>query len=425
MSDIRKFSLRFISIISVLVILMSCIVVPAYAAEEETSQFFDVLDFGTANGSGNQYVSAPFPAQVVYQTIAEPFRYIDMLVTSDVPDLTINYAGTNLTSVLLSNNGLYRYRFYGNLVGDTSGYLIFTVNGSSGSTVIFESMKISKNTFNSTYYPEVGSILVNPFQYAPTEDMTYPGNPAMVTLKQESAVNFYKDYSATLYIDNWQAYDYVDVIYRSRCGTIDSIEVELNNIGVPHTISFLDSSLAPDTSWDDNEMYGDIKMFDVLIHLDFTNFDRTNSSSCLINIKGQYAPYWSNQYCMLNSITGIVLADPTSPLGTLWSRIQGLFVGLFSDLKLHLTSLLRPDQEGQDVIDDTNTELDDFESEIGDLPDVDIDEALPDPSYFDDVADINAFAEFFRNLVQNPIIYNSMRITLGFCLISFLWFGRR
>ncbi len=424
MNRFHSISSRIFACISAVIVLIGCLAVPSYAASDDDSSFFDVLDFGTANGSGYQYVTGSFPMQVVYQTIPEAFRYIDIVVTSDVGDLTVNYAGTNLTSVLLSSDGLFRYRFYGNLAGDTSGYLIFTLNGSSGSTVIFESMKISKNTYNTTFYREVGSILVNPYQYAPTEDMESPGSPAFVTLKQESYVNYYKDYSAKLYINNWNAYDYVDVVYRSRCGTIDNIEVELGTIHVPHTISFLDNSLSPDTSWDDDQMYGDMKMFDVLIRLDFTEIDRNTPYVCIININGQYAPYWSNQYCMLNSVTGIVVSDSISPLGTLWSRIQGLFVGLFSDLKIFLTELNSANQEQQDTLDRAQAEKEEMDNVLEDLPEADPESILPDQDLFDNELDVNPFAEFFRNILENPILYNAMRITCGFYVAYFFFFRR-
>lgn len=87
--------------------------------------------------------------------------------------------------------------------------------------------------------------------------------------------------------------------------------------------------------------------------------------------------------------------------------------------------MIKPDSDEQAVIDDTNQDLDEFDDYVGDLPDVDIDEALPDNSIIEEITDVNPFAEFFRNLIQNPVIYNAMRITLGFCFINFLWFGRR
>lgn len=341
---------RVAALLCCILLLPSLVAVPAFAASDDEVGFFNVLEFGTANGSGSQVVTGTLPFDVVYETTREPFFYVDMVVVSDYA-IQITYAGVGLTRQLIDNqNGAYRYRFYGNLVGDPSGYLTFHIYYSSSvqATVIFEQLRVS--SFKTNAVPSVGTVLASPYEWIPSEAMPDPDTPASITLKSAD-VSFPYDFFAKLSLTEWVKFDYIDVYFTCRVASISSISVQFDGQYLPYELSYLESSFFPDGSWGSDGASPPDNIFNCVMRIDLTGVNRSVNDVPVIYIDGLYEPYWPAQGITLNSVTGIVIGDVPSELGTFWQRLQGLLVALFgsdpaaSDAKVQQDSFEKQSNE--------------------------------------------------------------------------------
>lgn len=330
MNKRRKIFQRAAALLCCIVLLPSLFVFSVSADTEDG--FFDVLQYGTANGSGTQVVTGPMPIHVVYQTTPEPFFYIDAVVVS--PSIIwLVYNGTNLNRSLISyTGGAYRWRFWGNLVGNPSGYLDLDINvpGSEGTQVsaIFEQLRLSSSTTQMQYKGTVGTVLANPYQYYPSESMPDANTPASITLRSRDT-DLCIDYFADITLTDWKNYDYLDVSFTVRAASIGSINVSINDLSLPFELSYLSSGFLPDSSWNPNQQLPMDQVFNCSMRIDLTQLHRDLSHNPVIHIDGMYAEYNVAQGITLNSVIGITIGSVPSELATFWQRLQGLLVALF------------------------------------------------------------------------------------------------
>lgn len=330
MNKRRKIFQRAAALLCCMVLLPSLFVFSVSADSDDG--FFDVLQFGTANGSGYQVVTGTLPLNVVYQTSPEPFFYIDALVVSPTL-LPMYYNGTMLNRQIIGNvHGAYRCRYWGNLVGNPSGYLDLTFNipGQEGTevSVIFEQLRLSSSTRQMQYQPTVGTLMANPTQYTPVEAMPDANTSAHLTFKYNDS-NQCEPFYSNVTLTDWKGYDYLDVYLQLNCASISSIDVTLSELSIPFEISYLSSDFYPDQSWAPNEQYPTSQFFNISIRLDLTSLHRDVSADPVISIHGLYAEYWPGQGIYLNSVIGIMIGSVPSELSTFWQRLQGLLVALF------------------------------------------------------------------------------------------------
>lgn len=324
----RRLMIRITSLIFSVVVLMSCLVSPVSATSDDDT-FMNVLDFSTVNDSGSQVVSGSFPIRATYRTSAEPFRYVDMVISSDIADMTVTYAGYQLNTVLISNAYGYTYRVYGDLVGDPNGYLDFYISGSSGSTAIFEQLRVTSLDYSQSVIQSTGKLFCNHPEYGTyTEEMSTPQADVRITF------DIYQYFDTTTFLSQvtpleWEKFDYVDLFITVSCSSIDSITAKLDYSSVPYTITYLDSEYFADIP-SDGETDLKTSEYRMCIRLDVRGLDRTSVADPYVEITGTYAPgVLDDQYIMLTGVTGIVCADVPSELGTFWQRLQGFLVALF------------------------------------------------------------------------------------------------
>lgn len=341
MNKRRKIFQRAAALLCCMVLLPSLFVFSVSA--ESDDGFFDVLQFGTANGSGSQVVTGAVPFDVVYQTTAEPFFYVDAVIVSPTM-VFLEYNGQPLTRQIINySNGSYRFRMYGNLVGDPSGYLSFRVTspGNNGATVsvIFEQLRVSSMNHSQSFKPTVGTVFASPYEWVPSETMPDSSTPATITFKSNN-VSFAYDYFAKLSFDTWQLYDYLDVYFTIRAASINSISVQLGDVFVPYELTYLDSGLVPDSSWGSDGAAPADNVYDCTMRIDLTGLYRNVGSDVLtILINGSYMPYLGAQGVSLTSVTGVVIGSVPSETATFWQRLQGFWVGMHADLKSFIQGL--------------------------------------------------------------------------------------
>lgn len=325
----RKFFQRAAALLCCIFLLPSLVAVPVLAADD--TEFFDVLEFSTANDSGSQVVTGSLPMSVIYRTVMEPFRYIDMLVTCDIPDLTVTYGGYQLNTILIGTNYGYTYRVFGDLVGDPSGYLAFTIGGSSGSWISFEKMEISSFTFSQSVYPSLGSLFADPAEYGTYEVMETPQHDVKITFDINNLYEWYDYWHSQIQILDWKKFDSVDVMIEIKCNTIDSISVVQDGVALPFTVSYLNSTFAPDSSMMDDSTQIKVDSYYVVVSIDLAGVNRSALMNPMIELTGMYSPYSTGepQYIQLNGVTGYVVAEASSPLGTFWKNLVSTLNQLF------------------------------------------------------------------------------------------------
>lgn len=430
----RKIFPRAAALLCCIILLPSLVAVPACAASDD--QFFDVLEFGTANGSGSQVVSGTFPLSVVYQTVTVPFFYVDMVVTCNVSNLRVNYAGMPLEVVLINDSTGFTYRVYGDLVGDPSGYLTFTFSGDlpsgfSEGSIIFEQLRVSTMSHRMSVSHITGGIMSS--NSSSEDDFRFMSNsdsPVHLYLTQYSSANHYYPYEGYVYVPDWAKYDYVDIFLDFFTSSIDSLGVLIltgeGKVSVPYTVNYISSDFENDFSFNPDVTLAYATRRQVLIRVDLTGIDRSLGDP-VVFFNGLYDPWYGDNFISLLDVTGIIYGDTPSSLSIFWQRLQGLWIALHADLKTFFEGLFSGSDEFQAEVEQSVTDFDAAESEIDQgLDSLD----TPDAGDVDIVGKIEAsgaktatLGDFFDTAFNNVVVNWLMILSFSFMLISFLLYG--
>lgn len=426
MKNRRKIFQRAAALLCCMLFLPSLVAVPAHAASD--TQFYDVLQFGTANGSGTNVVTDTLPFTVVYETTKDPYYYVDLVVVS-AHIVILNYNGQQLTRRLINYaNGVYRWRFFGDLVGDPSGYLTFDVSDpdfvGQSCTVVFEQLRVSKQ--KTIDVPTVGTVFASPYEWVVSEAMPDPDTPASITFKFND-VSFPYEFFSEIRLTDWVKYDYLDVYFNIRCSSINSIVVKFDGQYLPHELNYLNSGLVPDQSWGSDGASPPDNTYNCVMRIDLTGVNRSLTVFPTIYIDGTYMPYVGAQGIQLTSVSGIVFGDVPSDLSVFWMRLQGFWFALHADLKTFFEGLFSGSDEFQAEVDKSVTDFEDAESEIDqgldsldtpDIDDVDIVGKIQSSG-----AKTATLGDFFDAAFNNVVVNWLMILSFSFMLISFLLYG--
>ena len=285
--------------------LMSCMVVPASAAENDN--FINVLDYSPANDSGTNYVIADNSATInfTYSIPVGPVRYLDMIIqTVNGPLSSISVNGTALTVLEIKTNF---YRVYGSIT--LSSNLAFSATQLKAST--FKSFSTGETGFFALKYADQ----MLPFLYMDNAD-----SPATHYFHEvdTSADPLEFNYTVYAYPSYWKKYDIIDFYFKVRTSSVDSVAVHFDGIYIPFTLSYFDTE---SLQWLPDNIYGgDAPLFftwltseddfiEFMISIDVSNLDRTSSVTPQIAINGKYNQAHVNQYITLQSVVGTVIND--------------------------------------------------------------------------------------------------------------------
>lgn len=281
---------RIISLCCVALIFVFSLAAPASATETE-AVFTDLLDFGYVNNlTSNFYTFNAGTTSVFYNLPSySNVRYIDILFRSSggAPSQLQAVVGNVTVTLTLVSLGDALYRAYGRLTSGSDSKV--TVNYTCSATNYVEFLKFDVSSypiepFVIDSYCQISSVAYeNLIHYVPTDSINYRLFDATNMEAYDSA------FTLTLYVDDWQKYDYIDFSLLCAVQSITSIGAFCgdNIIPVDYNTTENSSYILPD--------------FQIYARIDLTGIDRTTSDTPCLRITGQWSPGWVNTISMLGT----------------------------------------------------------------------------------------------------------------------------
>lgn len=318
---------RIISLCCVCLTLLMSLAVPAKATDfDNTSNWIELLDYGTVNNSGENSISFTGSFDATFtQPSSSTFGYLEILFYSNqVPssiDAVIGYSSTSMT---ISRIGTNYYRAYcmcpDNLRSRT---VTFRINSTSTSTtrITFFSVKMHLVRINPAAINAKCEIVSSNFQdiinYVPTDDINYRIFPSGETLDELWFICY-------ITVPNWKMYDYIDFQFFFECFAITSVTAIMGSTNLPLSVStFNDTSLGKNTYY-------------VSMRLDCSGLERTSTDYPMITIMGQLEPSSMNSVDFANC-SGFVLVDNYDPylffFSQIWTSLSSGFPMLQTEIR--------------------------------------------------------------------------------------------
>lgn len=203
---------RILVLVLALILAVSCMAVPSYAAES-LNTFFDVLSYSTVDNSGSNfgYVTPEKNSFFFDLPFYSDLYHVDIVVRTDFPVQSVTAGNnTSLTVSPISTRNGYLYRIYGSLNGYKAQRLVLYFSGSfSGAGgVNFHSFMVSTLP--------LGNIQTTAYGYLSAagewEEFVYsPGNqgPSVSIDVPVNELNY--GFSAGFNLSQWRLFDYIDV----------------------------------------------------------------------------------------------------------------------------------------------------------------------------------------------------------------------
>lgn len=326
---------RYISLSCILLVLVACVASPVSASDLVFSNMVQLLDYGTANNSGSNYISFSGSAVTRYSVpAATDYNYVDMLVyCAGAAPTSISVGGYdsalhNLT--ILRVSGDY-YRVYGKFNSAFFPEFVIKFNSSGDSWYTVLSIRAGLSGYDSLEvesYCEISAYDYNKtIHYVPTDEInsrTFTGTD-----------NFsLAEYNLFLYLDeSWKKYDYVDFLMLTTVDSVVSVSAGIGSISIPHSVSFLDND-----SMSTNQFIYNVR-------LDLRNLDRTINDFPMITVTGNVITSGINVITVLGTTayvsTDVVDAD-VFWLNRIFNKLVDVFdniTGLRNDQNSLFTSL--------------------------------------------------------------------------------------
>ena len=292
---------RILVLALALILAVSFLAVPSYAAEFDNDMWMNVLEYSTVNDSGGNYFSCNTTGSAVFNvTPGTTINYIDMLlkITGGAPSsVTISsVAGSNPVelNIISVGNGLYR------VYGDTENRVVsaFKLNFTFSKDVqhFISFLSLSAGIGDRYYMPTVGMMSGNVAEgsirlvYDP--DSTEIAGTSVVVDSDDDI----QDYLLYLECSDWQKFDYIDYqVYITEVSSLDGITATFGDLSLPISLSYVDQTY-------DNAFY-------VSIRVDLTGIDRTASKDNYPMVILSGVCNYDFNYFALMSVTGILKVD--------------------------------------------------------------------------------------------------------------------
>lgn len=409
---------RILPLILTVLLLPALLAVPALAAEDST--WYNMLDYGTLNNTGNHFIWMDSGSSFTYNM---PFlgqvRKVDILVSSTY----------SFTKVELSRNGstwvqadcytlgtdLKRIVFDGALSGE--GYILVRITSPSSviylTVVSFKISFLETDTFASPVY---GNVKHGP-QHITTSQFTFAGGESYsskVTLGNGTTGTY--SFEAELYFTDWYKFDFLSFAIDSKVSSVTAIAAYVNGQSVPiQVVSPPYAGIKPDY-W----FYS--------VSLDLTGIDKNYSNSgssvedsLVVVFNGSYQDGDGvEDYICLAYSTGSVLVEKQSVISYWFFQLESWFDELISAVGGS------NDASGvQDSINSAVGELEQAGAALDAVQRPDIGHVNIDVAGMVDPAGLSGVASIVGLFTGNTLIYSIMLMFLTLALISYIIFGKR
>lgn len=441
---------RILPLVLTVLLLPALLAFPAMA-DEVTSPWVNVLDYSTLDDSGANYI---------YLYDNDPFYYtlpskgtvfgIDLLVYCRYGIESVQFCRDETENDWLDafiyeiGDGVYRIIGGGKRVSWEKVYIKIDTDVSSSSTRAL----LNILSFNVSYTPTTSGVLnASLTGLVGTGDSfsaQYTGTT--VTASWDTVGSGYDERHFSSYIrfpDNWQAYDYIDIILTLWVDEIDSITADDGIYSLPVEVTPLyqvGQATQPGTA---NNI--------ISVRIDLRGMDRSGSNYPLLRISG-YSYTAFNSFAIAHC-SGIALTNEISPI-TFWiQQVGGWFSSQTSSIGNWFNQQISAVQTwGKNITDsvatwgknivnaisgkgDASQVQDNINSAVGELEDVQsvMDSvSRPELNAIDfnvsgmlDTSAVAVYGNIFSTLIGNQYMTNILMIAFILAAASFLLFGRR
>lgn len=435
---------RILVLALVLIVAISSLAVPSYAAEI-TNTFFDVLSFTTPDNSGSLTVSVTSEKNYFYFDL--PFYTslynLDIVLRSDIPNLRVYGDGNQELHVsLIDSSSGYLYRVYGSLNGFNLQrfYLNFFGDYSGTGTVVFQSV------FLSTLPITDRQITVSGYLTAAGDwlDFTYTAGFQGPHLSIDiSSSDLYYDFSAGFNLSQWRLYDYIDVscTFQGVAAITSIVACFVDENGddsgtyIPVEHSFVGSSF-----------YGDGE-YQIIIRVDLRDIVRSSSDQLILNVYGEHRGSYIDLY--VDEVTGGIASSYPDPVIILLRSLQstiidfsssvgGWFYSLYNAVTSGFSNMVdgfnrlaellggSGDTQGfEDEVGQQGDKLDDMQQVMDSVQKPDLGSINTDLSGIVSPADTANVAQVYTMVIGDSFMPQIMTMVVIMAMMSFVLFGKR
>lgn len=420
----RKIFQRAAALLCCILLLPSLAAVPV-SADTVSNNFMDLTEYLDLSvitlTPSNPNIILNLPTySVVY--------YVDMLfsLNGSISSITV-IKGSQSRNLTILSLGSGIYRAYGQVSGNGSSSL--TLNCGVSATAWMEILSFDCALFQSDSFAETAGLWVSD---SPTSSgiITMPNSSTPVTAAmkyQKKLSTSQYSYNSVIYLSNWRKYDYMDVYFTLTDADISSLVVKLDSQYIPFECSFIgDPDITDFYCYEVNgEKYyfpaGISSYMHVMVRLDLSQLDRTDSGTVQIFCSGQYGVddilLECNASMKLTSVTGFISSE-TSELSLFWFKLRNFLANLFSgdnDFEASVDHAVSNADSGIGEIDDS----------INELPTPSPEDMQLDFLIGGSGADVSTVRDFFNAIFNIPIIYWIMFLSFMFMFASFILYGSK
>lgn len=388
--------------------------VPARAADGETFDVLNVLDYSMPNGGDKVNVGLPVGTNDISFSIPTNTRIYDV-------DMLLVLSGTFTGISLVTSSGVeyaltyykvsdYLYRVQGYCDGVRSENFKLRFTHSTYLTVDFYAFSIF--TWTRLVYNETGTVKLETYQYSST--INYDVNDT-VNGRTWTGVSDYTDLwgSASATVSDWYFYDYIDMQFTLSCSDINSIAVVMGGQTVPFT-----SSIVGSPSWVLND-------YVITVRVDLRGLDRVNSDGIpTVLIEFTCSPDNTNQF-HVGSMVGILQTDTVDPL-VFWLR--KVRISIDSGVDRIVDAILGDTASGDSFQDDVKEEIDELDQAADIMDSVsrpDIDSIDVSMDQYASAADLSVLTAPVSVFFEIDLFKSILIMSILFATVSFVLFGKR
>lgn len=406
---------RILPLFLSLILVFTCFIVPASASENDV--LFNVLDLGPSSNGTNFSSTTGKSLNITYKL---PFK-----VSYNYLDIVFSVSDTNFSlpsSFKVVRLGSDTYRAYGHISGNNTDSVNFTLTYSATSNVqrkieiISFNISLGSKSFIHTgligiLYASSGSDSGSYTMQSPEDSYTFELLPTVE--------GFPNNCSGTIYVSNWQGYDYIDFAINFYGAKLDFINAYIGDQSVSYDVSYLTNQIAPDDSNAEIEGITSLDtwyVFNVRVFLD--DIDRTSTEYLTVYFTGNINGSGS---FTTEHITGYVESGVNSRFGLILSDLKNFFSNLFDS---------RLDQEQsanefQESITDQSNRLEYSDAEIKgfEKPFLTHDVFNADPIVGS--SSFNLLATGLNSVLSNHILLQVFTIALILGLAGFILYGKK
>ena len=429
---------RILVLALALILAVSSMAVPSYAAEFDTGEWIELLDFNQITPEGNWIQIDSYAVLTMIPPVEAQFFNVDMVVFSNgtFTEVYETRAGNRkpLTIVPLGE-GLYR--IYGDLhTGSNYPAIYFEFLTSARSSMTVLSCRVSQ--LPVSYF----NLSASGFLYAAGEwkDIIYSaGSQGAYASVNTSGTNTW-DFKSGVRLDDWRGYDFIDIHCSiSGAASITSVSGYLVNSSgdvlanmVPLDISYISNSFYTD---------GD---YELIVRVNLRNLDRTQNFFPMIDICGEHGGQSID--FGIYGVTGYVFSDVVDQdifwLKKFWNSVTAGFSSLTSSITNSFASLRDTISSGfnrlaellgasgntdqfQDEVNQQGDRLDQMDDALNSVTKPALDRVDTDISGIVSDTDLSNVAHVYTYIIDDNIMAPALTMVTILAMMSFALFGKR